>query len=333
MKKKIIFLTDANNKLGYGHIIRTIRMAKLLNISKNNIFLILRTKKKFQDDIIFKRIYYEREYSHIYQLILKIKPDLLVIDLPKPSLVFEKKIYLKNINFLIYDRLKRKKIYSKYVINLNPSINKDDYKKRLIKKSKLLLGPKYFPIEFKKIKKKIKINVKNIFIFLGGGKNNLTLIDKIFSSIEKSMLRHCNIFFLTMNKIGNFNQNKLKNLYNLNIYFINNTNDIKSYIYKSDLSIISSGSISFESCFFNLPMILISVAENQIDIAKSWDALNVGYYVGKSNDKKFKLKLEKKIKKIYNFKNRFKIAQMQRKIFNYKISYKFEIRKILKNDI
>ena len=315
MKKKILFLTDANKEIGVGHIMRSIRTAKKFDRNKNKRLLILKSKNKINSKKLFDKIYYINNFANIYNLIIKINPNLLIIDLPVHNLQFEKKIYLKNINFLVHDRFLRKKIYSNYLINLNPEIKKKDYKKKLIKNTKLLLGPKYFPINSPKYKKKVSIKIKKVLVFLGGGKNNLKLIKRIFNVIHKSKLNKCAIFFISMEKIDFLTQKKIKLMFNLNLYFINNAKDIYKLIRQTDLTIISSGSIAFESCFFNVPMILTSVAEDQVKMAKSWNKFQAGYYIGKSNNKNFEINLNDAIKSLFSFKKRFVMTQKQKSFF------------------
>lgn len=109
---------------------RSIRTAKKIDRIKNKLLLILKSKNKINSGKLFDKIYYINNFKNIYNLILIINPDLLIIDLPQHNLKFEKKIYLKNINFLVHDRFLRKKIYSNYLINLNPEI-----KKKIIRKN------------------------------------------------------------------------------------------------------------------------------------------------------------------------------------------------------
>lgn len=330
MNNRIIFLTETNGKIGVGHFMRTIRMSKKIYGSKNQILIILKSSKKSIKHKTFNKIYYLSKFSEIYNIILKLKPNLLIIDLAKPNLNFEKKLYYKKINFLIYDRLLRKKIYSNYCINLHPEIKLKDYEKRIVKKTKFFLGPKYFPINCNFKKKKILYKIKNIFIFLGGGNNDYILINKIFKIIYYSKLKNCKINFISVEEIKKSTQNELKQKNNLNIKFINNSDKIYNFIKKADLSIISSGSIAFESCFFNVPMILISVAENQIKIAKAWNKLNVGYFIGKSDAKNFSFKLNKAINLLYNFEDRSIMSKKQKKIFNFKKSNNFKLTNLMR---
>lgn len=320
MKNKLLILTDVNKKIGVGHLMRSIRTAKKFEAT-HQIFLLVKNKYKINHKNTFHKILNNLNFDKIYNLIIKVKPILCIIDLPKPDLKFEKKLYLKNIKFCVYDRLNRKKIFSNYLINLNPEIKKNDYQNRLINNTKLFLGPNNFPIYSKRYNKKISPNVKNIIIFLGGGKNKFGLIEKIFSTLCKSSLKNCNINFVSMEKIHTIRQKKFLAMYNLNINFIYKAKNIYELIKKADLSIITSGSISFESCYFSVPMILISIAENQVNIAKSWNRLKAGLYVGKSINKNFKKNLLISIDNLNSYKKRLKMSFTQKNIFRNKVDF------------
>ena len=281
MVNKILFLTSANKKVGVGHIMRTIRFSKKICHPKNKLLLIIKEKEKKFSNKMFDKTYNIVSFNKIYDQILKVKPNLLIIDLPKPK----------------------------------------NYESKIVKNTKLLLGPKYFPINSNFYKKNILPEVKNIFIFLGGGQNNLKLINNIFNVISNSKLKNCNINFISMAKIDNVVKQKLKKKHGLDLNFINNTKNIYQIIRKSDLSIITSGSVSFESCFFNVPMILISVANNQIKIAKTWNKLKVGSYVGKWSAKNFKTILKCAIDNLNSYKKRLKMSKIQSKVFNLKHNY------------
>ena len=112
MVNKILFLTSANKKVGVGHIMRTIRFSKKICHPKNKLLLIIKEKEKKFSNKMFDKTYNIVSFNKIYDQILKVKPNLLIIDLPKPNIEFEKKLYLNKINFLIYDNFSRKKIHS-----------------------------------------------------------------------------------------------------------------------------------------------------------------------------------------------------------------------------
>lgn len=51
----------------------------------------------------------------------------------------------------------------------------------------------------------------------------------------------------------------------------------------ADLSIGAGGTATWERCYLGLPSIIISVAENQISLAKGCHQVGAAYYLGPSN--------------------------------------------------
>ena len=322
MNNKILFLVSANKEIGMGHLMRSNRLSnelKRINYHTSIVF-IENVEKKLPLNKNFNKIYYikknSNKFKHVLVLILKIDPKLIIIDLPKPNINFEKSLFERGKKFLIYDNLSRKKIYSNFLINLNPLVKKEKYKNKVLSKCKLLIGPKYFPINSKKHNKKISIKIRKVLIFIGGGENNINLIKKIFKTISKSKINDVKFIFISMQKLKIYEKEKIKKKDDLDIIFINNTKNIYKYLKKADISIITAGSISFESCFFSLPMILLSISKNQIPIAKSWHSLTAGIYIGKSNSDKFQINLYNAIDELFLSKKRIIMSNNQKKIFN-----------------
>ena len=164
MKKKILFVTMAIETHGIGHLIRSLKLIKNLNKKNYHFYLagLNRKYKKYFDKSLFKKIIFSDDYNpcneNSLKFILSIKPDICIVDVPEPKLKFEKKLYDKKIKLFIYDNLTRKKIYSNYIINLNPKVSKKNYKNVNLKNNcKLLLGINYFQFDKKKfLKKSIK---------------------------------------------------------------------------------------------------------------------------------------------------------------------------------
>jgi UDP-2,4-diacetamido-2,4,6-trideoxy-beta-L-altropyranose hydrolase len=322
MKKKIVFITKASTNDGIGHLQRTVRLARNLNKKKFDLFIIGIKKEyiNYLDKKLFKEINFIKNDCQLkidyLKFEKKINSDLCIIDLPKPNIKLEKKLYQNKTNFLVYDNLSRKKIYSNYLVNLNPVIKKSSYKKVLsYNKCEFLLGVNYFQFNEKKtINKKIK-EIKNILLFFGGGKINYNLIHKVSKNISKLNLKKIKIIFISKIKIDKKKKNYLKNRYNLNFSFFHNLRSINNILKKIDLAIVTSGSISFEASFFKVPMILVSVAKNQINIAKSWSKMGAAIYIGNEKVANFSEKLAKGLNKILKVKNRSKMYNIQQRIY------------------
>jgi hypothetical protein len=79
-------------------------------------------------------------------------------------------------------------------------------------------------------------------------------------------------------------------------------------------------------------MILTSVAEDQIKMAKSWDKFKAGHYIGKSQNKNFEMNLNDGINNLYSFAKRFKMSQKQKKFFKFRENHISNIINLKKNE-
>lgn len=320
MKKKIVIITEASPNIGIGHLSRSIKLAK--NQKKKNLYLILFAKKKYlnlESKKLFNKILFCKNNNKkklIFEFIKKNNINICIIDKKKPDLIFEKKLFKNKIKFLIYDNLSRDKIYADFLINLNPNISKQNYyKKEFFNNTKLLLGINYFQFNNKPKKKILNKKINNIFVFLGGGKVNYQLLIKILKNISLVNDKNIKIFFLSKFKVNIKKQKKISNIFNLNIVFLHNLETLNNTLKKIDLAIVTSGTISFEVSYLNVPMILISVAKNQEPIANSWDQLKAGINIGNSKSLNFSKKFQIAFKKITKLRNRVDMVASQKNIY------------------
>ena len=312
----------ASKTHGIGHLIRSLKLIE--NLRKKNYYFYLvglnRKYKKYFNRSLFKKIIFSDDYNpcsgNSLKFILSIKPDICIVDVPEPKLKFEKKLYDNKIKFFIYDNLTRKKIYSNFVINLNPTVSKKNYKAVNFKSNcKLLLGINYFQFDKKKDFEKKYQKVQNVILFFGGGQIHLNLLKKILKSISKTKLKNNNIFFVSKQKLEIEIKKNLKKIFGLKIIFFHNLSTLDKVLTKSDLAIVTAGTISFEASFNNVPMLLISIAKNQKILAKSWSKLGAANYLGDYRSKNFSKKIDKAIKDILNENLRFQLYNSQKNIY------------------
>ena len=150
---------------------------------------------------------------------------------------------------------------------------------------------------------------------MGGGKVNYQLLIKILKNISLVNNKNIKIFFLSKSKFNIKKQKKISNIFNLNIVFLHNLDSLDNILKKIDLAIITSGTISFEASYLNVPMILISVAKNQELIANSWDQLKAGINIGNSNSLNFSKKFKIAFQKITKLRNRVDMIASQKNIY------------------
>ena len=81
---------------------------------------------------------------------------------------------------------------------------------------------------------------------------------------------------------GNPNKEILMGKYggidNVNIFV--NPDNIAGLMAAADLAIGAGGTMMWERCLLKLPTLIISIAENQINLAKSLHSINAAVYIG-----------------------------------------------------
>lgn len=267
----IAFKVEASFEVGTGHIYRCLNLAKTLSNKENQIFFICKKvnfffkKKIINSGFYLKKIHnckdLKDDFENTKKILADIKVDLLIIDNYNIKYWWEKKIskYVKKV--LVIDDLFQKH-YSNYLLNYSFK----RYPKKLLgnKNCKLLSGPKYTILNnFKKLKTKKKYSgSKNLFIFFGGtdGKN---ITNQIIKVINDSEFQIFNIHLV----VGIFNkkQKKIKKTVRgfKNIKLYQNLDNLNYLLNRSDIAIISGGTVLLEAIAAGLKILVINQSFNQ----------------------------------------------------------------------
>ena len=180
----ILFIYDHSSKTGNGHLRRCEYFSKIFPKKFNTIY------KKYN--------------SKIYDSLSKKTYEYIIIDSYEISFLHEKKIKNFCKKLITIDDNCNRKFASDIIINYSPLIKKKNYKKKILKKTKLFLGSKYSFIEKKYFQRNIKKKYSNkdklnIFIYFGT-KDRSNLIKKIMKGVTDKKI---------INKIYMFNNKKI----------------------------------------------------------------------------------------------------------------------------
>jgi spore coat polysaccharide biosynthesis predicted glycosyltransferase SpsG len=281
MKKKIGIIYQKSNKIGYGHYVRSLRLAKIL-------------KKKYIVNCIELK-----KNSEILSKIRKKKYNLHLFDLKN----YSKKIYkLKNV--LVFENINQK---LKKIISINPLDND-------LPNS----GPEYFiyPESFKNKKKKFEFLKKKLNILVVQGRNDsnnqLKKLIKILIFNKKKIQ-----FDFTINvKVKKSFNIKKNNLIKFLPTFKNEYD-----IYKNiDLAISGVGNTAYELGYLGIPTIHFSAEKREVNRAKFFHKKKLAPYIAPGKTKfiinelnKFYINDKYRKKIIYNrirfFKRNNKISK------------------------
>ena len=226
--------------------------------------------------------------------------DWLIVDHYALDERWEKLVHPACSKLMVIDDLADR--YHDCNILVDQNYYKNNYKRYLNKVPKhcqLLLGPKYAILrkEYRSLHNLVKPHsgkVNRIFVFFGGidAENCTSLVIQTLSELRLNM--HVDVVVGEQNPFRRKIQ-ELCNLYNFDLHI--QTSNIAKLMASADLAIGAGGTSCWERCSLGLPTLIISIAENQIEVAKSLDFIGACFYVGAANSLK-KSTLKKILKKL-----------------------------------
>ena len=284
--KNVLFVVEASNRLGMGHVSRCLEISRLLRnkkinshflINRNNKIIELLSQKKTQFSILSE---HQTIFSNIRTICIKKKISCIIIDLRKKlSKEFFMKLREISKTVIIVNNTSKNIFNSDLIIF--PEI-KEQYPSKLLKnKSKnILIGAKYAILnnnyEQKTIQKK-----DSILISMGGSdKRNIT--EKLITEFKKS---DCN--FKVNVVIGKFFSNPKKIIAKVSndkrFTIIKDVNNLIPLMHNAKIGIFMFGITTYEALSVGLPAIVMTHSKENDIAAKKLLPYDCIYYLGYFN--------------------------------------------------
>lgn len=293
-KNKIFFKLLFGPEIGLGHLSRCSVLAKEFKnegyeciLISNNQILPCNYQNIFKQNIVISENLEEpQKKTYLFNIIKKSKPKVLIIDeykFPLETQIKIKKIGVKILHFVLNEH---KKSLADIIVANNPSlISKNFLKKQFPNAKEFLVGTKYCLIKESLRnfdKKSINFPIKNIFISFGGG-NDKGLIKKFLYNLREYSSINFFIASTSNNSLNMINLDWIKKNKYKNVKYFIDFPDLGELIFMSDLAIISGGILTFELAYFGIPMIIVSLAENQVSQSEAWQSMGAAIYLGKQS--------------------------------------------------
>lgn len=296
---KIVIRADGGAKIGMGHIMRTLVLAKELIKHNNEVFYICRIDltsramykeeflNKYSSDEIKKKgisdrykngiekvisegfnVCFVRE-NHLIEDMSIISADLLITDsydvdenyFNKTKALFNKTAYIDDMNLYQFNL--------DFLINQN--VDAEDFDYKVNDSTKLILGANYIMLreEFRKLSpKNIKAKASDIMLTVGGA-DPFHITDKILSWIKDLDYNFHVVVgpsFENSEVLESYKSDKIKLYYNANMHML---------MEKCDVAISACGSTLYELAVCGVPTIGIIIADNQLGIGKKLNNMGV----------------------------------------------------------
>lgn len=284
--KRIVFRLDAGNSFGYGHLSRCLSLASEF-IEIFEVFFIIKTDKS--DDVNafisgklninkISLVFIDREIRldediELINKTLNGNRSFLILDHYSINLEYQIKLKEKKIIWLQFDSHALHEFYADFVLHASPAATNQLYKPLQKNPSTIfLLGTSYAIVNSKFRGARETTNVRKvlnrILVCFGGGDDRGATI-KCLKSIE-SVVTNIAIDIVTSSKNKFLKEIEYYTTKRDNAQLILNSSNMEELMASADIGIIAPGTLSYEAACLGLPMLLVTIADNQIINAKGW---------------------------------------------------------------
>ena len=288
----IIFRTDANPQLGFGHLSRCRTLAyklyeqgeECVMVGPDTSYLTEIDKVIFKEWIPQKWLSPAEDVSSLVSISREYKKRKFVMDDYRISEEYQVLLKENRFIWLQFEARKNIKILANIIVNTNPESKESDYSSAVSdNKTKFLLGAKYALLknEFLKIKKVQVRPIKKVLVTFGAG-DDRGGIELILKSLLAST--DAEIKFIVVSGATN-PRNESNRLFielegNERVKLEIAPDNISKIFNSCDVAFMAGGSTTYEIALLGIPMVLFSIAENQVLHSKAWVNKGVAMYLG-----------------------------------------------------
>jgi len=313
MLNKIIFRCDAShNRIGLGHLMRCLSLARVLKRSDTDIhFICNQQSKEFENLIINEGFkvsficgdyhgliltnisnssleFWECDSEKSLSIIKKNQPSWLIVDHYELDARWESIMKPHCDNIMVIDDMANREHNCDVLLDQNLVANMHERYNGLIPNNCIkFFGPKYALLHDQYSKYHSKSNtrtlpIKRIFAYFGAA--DAGCMEKFINAYL--MLNRNDIFVdIVIHKNNDFKDDILKKIRDKDyIKAYSEQDTLVNLILKADLAVGSGGVSSLERCCLGLPSLVVSLAENQIESVKELHRRNTIVWVGHKDE-------------------------------------------------
>lgn len=293
----VFFRCDASPTLGFGHLMRCRALAYALKHAGSRCIMIgpsleYRLPGDFAvfDEWIPKN-HWDSSLEDVTSLLSCIEDysnqSVIVLDDYRVDESYQQKILEAGLRWLQFDSKADKPIWADWVLNASPAASQEKYAKLLQKPGAVaLVGPRYAVLrpEFSLLTPRIyqKSESLNVLVTFGGGDDCGALL---FSLRALFPVTSPEISFHIISGLHNPNNKEImqwvRSKADGRIHLHINPLNVAPIFLDCDIAIMAGGTTTFEAAACGLPMILITIAENQVGQAQAWHDLGIAVFLGR----------------------------------------------------
>ena len=290
MLTEIIFRADAYTEIGTGHVMRCLALANACREAN----MVTRFVGRIEDEILRARI---NRFGHEFMALdtsmesrwldcVKRDADWIVLDGYGFHSKDHREIRDTGARLLIIDDMANLDMYEADVI-LNQNFHADAADYHLACEAKMLMGPQFALLrqEFIGCRPAVRSpEVRRLLVTLGGSDPQGVglVVIKALANIQDMQLEvlliagSSNPHLEQMEDAAEFVRTHSGHAIDVQHY----TNDMPGVMAWADIAVIAAGSTSLEVAYMGLPSLVLTLADNQVPIAASMQALGVAESLG-----------------------------------------------------
>ncbi len=290
----MIVRCDANPQWGMGHLTRCRALAMALHHLGMPVAMVgpELTYALASDKALFEHwqpmAWHEAQSLGANQLMaLAEKWDAtgLILDDPRLGEAYQQTLFKAGLKWLQFDGTAKKPLWANWVLNALPSANASEYAKVLRNpEASLLLGPSYAVLrpEFEAVRGAVKNeNPLSILVTFGGGDDRGAMAWCI-KALLPLLGEHTHLKIIS----GQANPRNASNLaqipasHSVWIDYAIQPDAPWAIMAQCHLAVMASGTTAHEANCCQLPMVLVSLVDNQHAPGQSWATAQQGQYLG-----------------------------------------------------
>ena len=289
----IVFRCDANPHLGLGHLMRCRSLARALGeaglacsmVGPSEIYRTDQDGSLFQHWLPVSGWEGARPDAAAFVAIAnRLGARIAVMDDYRIDLDYQAILDKASIRWLQFEARGELPLLADLVLNANPAVSPDAYTGLLKPGTRLLLGPRYAILrpEFSGLAPRtVKPEVENVLLTFGGGDDRGSFVQVLEAVLPIASLQ--TRFTLISgghnpanDEISQWIERHASGCARLVI----GPPNMVELMLDADLAIMAGGTTTYEAACCGLPMVLISIADNQVKQAQAWEREGIARYAG-----------------------------------------------------
>ncbi len=282
----ILFRCNAGPQIGFGHLTRCRALAFALQVQGASCMMVgpdhayVNEEDSSVFDAWLPQVWdnAESDALQLVKLAERYGAKKLVLDDYRVNEAYQLVLRNKGLKWLQFEARTSQPIWADIVLSASPSAKKEDYGHILHNPdTQLLLGPKFAVLrpEFANIKPRNPEHpIKKVLVTFGGG-DDRGAIHFVLSTLLS--ITSSDLTFLVIS--GEHNPRNAEYLEWIKkhgeerVNFLVNPRPIAPLFMECDLAVMAGGTMTFEAACCGLPMLLITIADNQVQQATAWEEL------------------------------------------------------------